>query len=78
MVNPYNKTMLAALCYNMNIHFIGLDSSAKVALYYISDYITKMQLKVHITHMTLEAAVWKVDDFNSYVDNLVVRVKVML
>ena len=47
MVNYFNMSMLEAICCNMDIKFIGSGSLAKAALYYITDYISKSQLKLH-------------------------------
>ena len=38
----------------MDIKFIGSGGLAKAALYYITDYISKTQLKAHVTFAALE------------------------
>ncbi len=38
----------------MDIKFIGSGASAKAVLYYITDYITKSQLKAHVAYAALE------------------------
>jgi hypothetical protein len=62
LVNNFNATMLEALRCNMDIKFIGLGASAKAILYYITDYITKTQLKAHITYAALHIAVNKLGE----------------
>ncbi|THU90134.1 hypothetical protein K435DRAFT_586449, partial [Dendrothele bispora CBS 962.96] len=57
LINPYNPTLLSALRCNMDIKFIGSGTSAKAILYYITDYITKTQLKTHVAFGALDAAV---------------------
>lgn len=41
LINQYNKTMLAAVCYNMDIQFIESGQFTKANFYYVTDYITK-------------------------------------
>ena len=59
MVNNFNSTMLRALRCNMDIKFIGTGCLAKAALYYITNYISKAQLKSHVSFATLEVALRK-------------------
>lgn len=56
MVNNFNSIMLEAMQCNMDIKFIG---SAKAILYYITDYITKTDLKTHVAFLALKLAVEK-------------------
>jgi hypothetical protein len=62
----------------MDIKFIGSGASAKGILYYITDYITKSQLKTHVAFSMLELAVKKLGEFNPFEDDLTVRAKRML
>ena len=78
LVNYYNDTILAVMHCNMNIQFIGLGQSAKAILYYVTDYITKAQLKMHVAYAALEAAVNKVGEYDLSVDDLAGRVKCLL
>ncbi|KAJ7797838.1 hypothetical protein B0H14DRAFT_2618490 [Mycena olivaceomarginata] len=55
---------------NMDIKFIGSGASAKGILYYITDYITKSQLKTHVAFSMLELAVKKLGEFNPFEDEL--------
>ncbi|KAJ7462919.1 hypothetical protein FB451DRAFT_957827, partial [Mycena latifolia] len=64
LVNNFNATMIEAIRCNMDIKFIGSGASAKGILYYITDYITKSQLKTHVAFAMLELAVKKLGDFN--------------
>ena len=50
MVNNFNAVMLRAGRCNMDIKFIGSGGLAKAALYYITDYISKAQLKAHVAY----------------------------
>ncbi|KAJ7271863.1 hypothetical protein C8J57DRAFT_946264, partial [Mycena rebaudengoi] len=58
--------------------FIGSGGSAKAILYYITDYITKSQLKTHISFSMLELAVKKLGEFNPHEDDLTICAKKML
>ncbi|KDQ54422.1 hypothetical protein JAAARDRAFT_60799 [Jaapia argillacea MUCL 33604] len=78
MVNNFNDTMLEAIRCNMDIKFIGSGASAKAILYYITDYITKSQLKTHVAYAALELAVRKLGDYNSNEDEATTRAKCML
>ncbi|KAJ7859497.1 hypothetical protein B0H14DRAFT_2222051, partial [Mycena olivaceomarginata] len=78
LVNNFNSTIIEAIRCNMDIKFIGSGASAKGILYYITDYITKSQLKTHVAFSMLELAVKKLGDFNPLEDNLTVRAKKML
>ncbi|KAJ7831845.1 hypothetical protein B0H14DRAFT_2364964 [Mycena olivaceomarginata] len=78
LVNNFNSTIIEAIRCNMDIEFIGSGASAKGILYYITDYITKSQLKTHVAFSMLELPVKKLGDFNPLEDDLTVRAKKML
>jgi len=59
MVNNYCETIIQSLRCNMDVNFIGSGKSAKAIVYYITDYITKMQLKAHVSYSALKAGVEK-------------------
>lgn len=59
MVNNFCETILLAMRCNIDIKFIGSGQSAKAVLYYITDYITKSQLKAHTAYSALKTAVLK-------------------
>lgn len=61
LVNNFNDTILKCIRCNMDIKFIGSGPSAKAILFYITDYITKSQLKAHVAFAALEIAVRKLD-----------------
>ncbi len=61
LVNNFCESMLEAIRCNMDIQFIGSGASAKAVLYYITDYITKAQLKAHTAYVALQAAVSKLE-----------------
>lgn len=78
LVNNFNATMLEAIRCNMDIKFIGSGPAAKAILYYITDYITKSQLKTHIVYAALELAVKKLGEYNFNEDILMTRAKRLL
>ncbi|KAH7909210.1 hypothetical protein BJ138DRAFT_988267, partial [Hygrophoropsis aurantiaca] len=78
MVNDFNATILEAVRCNMDIKFIGSGEAAKAMLYYITDYITKSQLKAHVAFAALEMAVKKLGEFDPSEDDLTVRAKKLL
>lgn len=78
LVNNFNVSMIEALRNNMDIKFIGSGASAKGILYYITDYITKSQLKTHVAFAMLELAVKKLGEYNPQEDDLTTRAKKLL
>jgi hypothetical protein len=78
LVNNYNETIIEAIRCNMDVKFIGSGASAKAILYYITDYITKTQLKTHVAYAALELAVKKLGEFNPNDDDITLRAKKML
>ena len=59
----------------MDIKFIGSGSAAKAILYYITNYITKPQLKMHVAYSALELSVKKLGEYNAGEDELTVQAK---
>ncbi|KIL63478.1 hypothetical protein M378DRAFT_45502, partial [Amanita muscaria Koide BX008] len=78
MVNHFNETILTAVRCNMDIKFIASGESAKAILYYITDYISKAQLKAHVAYAALELAVRKLGQYNAFDDEITLRAKHML
>ncbi|PBK92435.1 hypothetical protein ARMGADRAFT_875250, partial [Armillaria gallica] len=78
LVNNFNETIIRALRCNMDIKFIGSGMSAKAILYYITDYITKSQLKLHVAYAALELSVKKLGEYNPDEDEVTVRAKRLL
>ncbi|THU94167.1 hypothetical protein K435DRAFT_668842, partial [Dendrothele bispora CBS 962.96] len=78
LVNPYNPTILSALRCNMDIKFIGSGTSAKAILYYVSDYITKSQLKAHVAFGALDAAVQRLGSYSVQHETIAERGKRLL
>ncbi|THU87487.1 hypothetical protein K435DRAFT_588287, partial [Dendrothele bispora CBS 962.96] len=74
LINPYNPTMLSALCCNMDIKFIGSVTSAKAILYYVTDYITK----AHVAFGALDAALKKLGPYDANCQTLSERGKQLL
>ncbi|KAK0436842.1 uncharacterized protein EV420DRAFT_1623478 [Desarmillaria tabescens] len=56
LVNNFNDMIIRA--------FIGSGVSAKAILYYITDYITKSQLKLHVAYTALELSIKKLGEYN--------------
>jgi len=78
MVNNFNSTMLKAIHCNMDIKFIGLGGLAKAALYYITDYISKAQLKAHVAFAMLETTMRKMDNYTVADDDIAAKAKKLL
>ncbi|PCH37356.1 hypothetical protein WOLCODRAFT_92327 [Wolfiporia cocos MD-104 SS10] len=78
MVNNFNTTILEAVRCNMDLKFIGSGDAAKAVIYYITDYITKSQLKAHVAYSALELAVNKLSEFNDTDDDMASRAKQLL
>ena len=78
MVANFNSTMLRAIRCNMDIKFIGCGSDAKAVIYYITDYISKSQLKAHVAYATLELAVKKLAQYDPADDDVAVAGKKLL
>jgi hypothetical protein len=55
-INNFNDVVPFLLQSNMDIKFIGSRPAAKVLVYYVSDYITKTDLKVHAGIHSLQVA----------------------
>jgi len=78
LVNNFNKTMLECIRCNMDIKFIGSGAAAKAIIYYITNYITKSQLKTHVAFAALELSVKKLGEYDPTEDELTVRAKRLL
>ncbi|KAJ3719273.1 hypothetical protein C8R42DRAFT_544087, partial [Lentinula raphanica] len=78
LVNDFNETILAAVRCNMDIKFIGSGASAKAVMYYITDYITKSQLKAHVAYAALELAVKRLEPNLDTDDSLCIKAKRLL
>ncbi|EIW81885.1 hypothetical protein CONPUDRAFT_27690, partial [Coniophora puteana RWD-64-598 SS2] len=78
MVNTYNPSILELMRCNMDIKYVGSGQTAKAILHYITDYITKTQLKTHVAYAAIETAVTKLGEFNPASDDVVIRSKKLL
>src|SRR3984957_4650754 len=78
LVNNFNASILEAIRCNMDIKFIGSGASAKAILYYITDYITKSQLKTHVAYAALELAINKLEQYHPHESEKTLRAKRML
>ncbi|KAF8130600.1 hypothetical protein EV363DRAFT_1147638, partial [Boletus edulis] len=77
-VNQYNETILECVRCNMDIQFIGSGWSAKAILYYVTDYITKTQLKAHVAYSALDLAISKLGEYEPAVDDVRLHAKRLL
>ncbi|KAJ3724890.1 hypothetical protein C8R42DRAFT_567393, partial [Lentinula raphanica] len=57
MINNFNETITEAVRCNTDVKFVGSGPCAKAVMYYVTDYITKTQLKAHVAYAALETAV---------------------
>jgi hypothetical protein len=78
LINNFCMTILEAIHCNMDIKFIESSASAKAILYYITDYITKSQLKTHVAYAALQAAVKKMEEPCPHDDLQTVHAKKLL
>ena len=78
LVNNFNMTILEVVRNNMDIQFIGSGESAKAMIYYITDYITKSQLKSHVAYAALQLAVKKCELINDGDEDFVLKSKWLL
>ena len=78
LVNNFNETILDCIRCNMDIKFIGSGASAKAILYYITNYITKSQLKTHVAYAALELAMFKLGEYDPVDNDITFRAKWML
>ncbi|KAI0657854.1 hypothetical protein C8Q70DRAFT_876178, partial [Cubamyces menziesii] len=78
LVNNYNPTILEAMRCNMDIKFIGTGEDAKAVLYYITDYITKSQLKTHVAYAALALGVERAQDKSTVTSDWTANTKRML
>ncbi|KAJ8457453.1 hypothetical protein ONZ51_g11523 [Trametes cubensis] len=63
---------------NMDIKFIGTGEDAKAVLYYITDYITKSQLKTHVAYAALALGVERAQDKSTVTSDWTANTKRML
>jgi hypothetical protein len=61
LVNNFNTSIIELIRCNMDIQFLGSGPSTKAVIYYITDYITKAQLKTHVAYAALALAVQKLE-----------------
>ncbi|KAF8204728.1 hypothetical protein BJ912DRAFT_820469, partial [Pholiota molesta] len=78
LVNNFNATILEAIRCNMDIKFIGSGAAAKSITYYITNYITKSQLKTHVAYAALELSVKRLGEYNPEDDDLTIHAKKLL
>ncbi|KAJ3537287.1 hypothetical protein NM688_g6714 [Phlebia brevispora] len=78
MVNNFNATILRAMRCNMDIKFISSGEAAKAVIFYITDYITKSEMKAHVAYAALELAIKKLATADDCDDPFEMRAKRLL
>ena len=78
LVNNFNATIIETMRCNMDIQFMGSGPSTKAVIYYITDYITKSQLKAHVAYAALELAVKKLNEVSHDDDPKTIKAKRLL
>jgi hypothetical protein len=63
---------------NMDIQFLESGPFTKAVIYYITDYITKTQLKTHVTYTTLALVVQKLEQTITLDDPTTIHAKKLL
>jgi len=78
--NQYGSTVrrLAILSSSDSAQFIGSSESVKAMIYYVTDYITKPQLKTHVAYAALQVAVKKCENVEDADDEVSARSKPLL
>ncbi|KAH7904130.1 hypothetical protein BJ138DRAFT_1138605 [Hygrophoropsis aurantiaca] len=56
-INNFNDLILFLLQCNMDIKYIGSGEAAKALVYYVTDYISKMELQTHVGLVALLYAI---------------------
>lgn len=57
----FNDTIIQAMHNNMDIKYVASGESAKAIIFYVTDYVTKTQLKMHVSHAALAGALAKLE-----------------
>ncbi|KAJ3836597.1 hypothetical protein F5878DRAFT_511339, partial [Lentinula raphanica] len=78
LVNDYNETISECVRCNTDIKFIGSGPFAKAVMYYVTDYITKTQLKAHVAYAALEVALRRLEPLLDPSDNVTITAKRLL
>ena len=69
-MNTFNSTIIRAMRCNMDIKFLGSGPSTKAIIYYITDYITKSQLKTHVAYAAIQVAINGLQHADNDVDDV--------
>ncbi|KAH6887373.1 hypothetical protein BKA70DRAFT_1061255, partial [Coprinopsis sp. MPI-PUGE-AT-0042] len=78
LVNHFHAAIIEAVRCNMDIKHIGSGTAAKAVVFYITDYISKSQLKAHVAYAALETAVRRLGEFDSVETDIEGRAKDVL
>ena len=65
LINNFNEYLIAACRSNMDIKFIWTGSDAKALVYYVTDYVTKMNLSFHDTLSLVQKCIPSMDGSSS-------------
>ena len=68
-INNFNEYLMATCRSSMDIKFIWSDSDAKVFVYYITDYVTKMSLTFYNTFSLVQKSMTSLANLRNQVDN---------
>ncbi|KAJ3772892.1 hypothetical protein FB446DRAFT_625208, partial [Lentinula raphanica] len=78
LINNFNLTISEALRCNTDVKFVASGPCAKAVMYYVTDYITKSQLKAHVAYAALESALQRLGPFDEGEDDVSIRGKRLL
>ncbi|CAF1033917.1 unnamed protein product [Rotaria sordida] len=67
-MNNFNEYIISACRSNMDIKFIWTGNDAKALVYYITDYVTKMNLSFHDTFSLVQKSITSLQNPNNQVD----------
>ena len=68
-INNFNEYLMAACHSSMDIKFIWSGSDAKVLVYYITDYVTKMSLSFRDTFSLVQKSITSLANLRNQADN---------
>lgn len=61
-INDYNETVLYCLRCNMDISYVGSGDMAAAVVYYITNYVTKSNIPMHVGFAALRAALSRIQN----------------
>ncbi|KAJ3729328.1 hypothetical protein C8R42DRAFT_569717, partial [Lentinula raphanica] len=78
LINNFNVTITEAVRCNTDVKFVSSGPCVKAVMYYITDYITKSQLKAHVAYAALESALLRLGPYLNEDDDITVHAKRLL